>query len=85
MALVAGGAAARRGLDADGRESLLAQLLPGARIGVRFADDPHHVHERILGWPCAVNSWVVLTGDGDEYAEVEDGWGAVLQLTGRSA
>ena len=53
------------------------ELTPGAWIGVRFADDPGYVHERILEWPIGPvtdRSWIVVTSDGHEYAERVADW-----------
>ena len=54
--------------------------MPGMRLLVAFEGDPGWHHERILQWPVADDRWVVLTGDGDSYAEgldEYDSWIAV--------
>ena len=66
------------------RKSCLAQLLPGMRIGVRFAGDPDFVQERLLGWPSADQDWVILTADDDEYVATVDDWEEVMLLAGRN-
>lgn len=58
------------------------QLLPGARIGVRYGEDPNFVHERILGWPASDSAWLILTPHDHEYIEDFDDWTAVFPLTG---
>ena len=63
---------------------MLAQLLPGARIGVRFSDDPGIIHERLLGWPSAERSGVISTVDDDEYVGEEVNWVVAIPLTGKS-
>ena len=62
------------------------ELTPGAWIGVRFADDPGYVHERILEWPIGPvtdRSWIVVTSDGHEYAERVADWPSWFWLAGR--
>ena len=66
---------------------VVPELTPGAWIGVRFADDPGYVHERILSWPLGPprqRRWIVLTRDGHEYAEALADWSEWFWLAGRS-
>ena len=60
------------------------RLLPGARIGVRYATDPNFVHERVLGFPVSKTAWLVLTPHDDEYIEDYGDWAVTFALTGRS-
>ena len=45
------------------------ELLPERRLVVNFRDDSRCDHLRLFLWPVDANTWIVLTPDGDKYAE----------------
>ena len=45
------------------------ELLSGGCLVVNFRDDPGWDHSRLFLWPINANTWIVLTPDGDKYAE----------------
>ena len=53
----------------NSRNSKEGELLPGGRLLVSFHDDPGWDHSRLFLWPIDANTWIVLTPDGDKYAE----------------
>ena len=67
----------------SGHGSWTEALLPGARIGVRYQDDPNYVHERIIGWPVSDTAWLILTPHDHEYIEDFTDWSAFFLLTGQ--
>ena len=50
------------------------ELLSGGRLVVNFRDDPGWDHSRLFLWPFNANTWIVLTPDGDRYAEKFGGY-----------
>ena len=58
--------------------------MPGARVGVRYEEDPTYAHERILGFPVSETAWVVLTPHGEEYIEDYGDWSVMFPLSGAS-
>ena len=67
----------------SGHATWTEALLPGARIGVRYQDDPNYVHERIFGWPVSDTAWLFLTPHDHEYVEALADWSICLPLTDR--
>ena len=62
-------AAIGRGTISNARNPQAGELLPGGRLVVNFHDDPRRDHSRLFLWPIDATTWIVLTPDGDEYAE----------------
>ena len=55
-------------LSPSGAE-LRSQFRPGLRLLVSYETDPGWHHERVLLAPVIDDDWMVLTADGDVYAE----------------
>ena len=47
---------------------------------VNFHDDPGWDHSRLFLWPTDANTWIVLTPDGDKYAEKISGYSEMRVL-----
>ena len=58
-----------RGTISNPRNPQAGELLPGGCLVVNFHDDIGWDHSRLFLWPITANSWIVLTPDGDKYAE----------------
>ena len=62
-------AAIGRGTICNSRNPQAGELLPGGRLVLNFHDDPGWDHSRLFLWPIDATTWIVLTPDGDKFAE----------------
>ena len=62
-------AAIGRGTISNSRNPQAGGLIPGGRLVVNFHDDSGWDHARLFLWPIDGTTWIVLTPDGDKYAE----------------
>ena len=58
-----------RGSISNSRNPQAGELSPGGRLEVNFHDDPGRDHSRLFLWPLVASTWIVITPDGDKYAE----------------
>ena len=53
----------------NSRNPQAGELLPGGRLVVNFHDDPGWDHSRLFLWPIDATTWIILTPDGDKFAD----------------
>ena len=63
-------AATGRGTITNSRNPQTGELLPRGRLVVNFHDDPGRDNSRLFLWQIDASTWIVLTPDGDKYAEI---------------